>query len=201
MPAPRARLVILSAAERHRLEKLACSRAAGCQQVIRARIVLDAARGHSSAEISRRPGVVAGTVRLWRGRHAGEGMAGLADRRRSGRPPRFTPVQAAEVRALACQLPAVREHAQGPGVRLPEVPESQEPEAGREVPHGRPCSIGQAPVEVRTPQRDPDVPASWKHSAELPLERLRNAESGSRDPGELGPVAVQAATRGLNHAT
>jgi transposase len=50
--------------------------------------------------------VVAGTVRLWRGRYADEGMAGLADRRRSGRPPRFTPVQAAEVKALACQLPA-----------------------------------------------------------------------------------------------
>ena len=32
--------------------------------------------------------------------------AGLADRRRSGRPPRFTPAQAAEVKALACQLPA-----------------------------------------------------------------------------------------------
>jgi hypothetical protein len=33
-------------------------------------------------------------------------VARLADRRRSGRPPRFTPVQAAEVKALACQLPA-----------------------------------------------------------------------------------------------
>ena len=50
--------------------------------------------------------MVAGTVRLRRGRPADEGMAGLAGRRRSGRPPRFTPAQAAEVRALACQLPA-----------------------------------------------------------------------------------------------
>jgi transposase len=70
------------------------------------RIVLDAARGYSSAEISRRRGVVVDTVRVWRGRYADEGMAELADRHRSGRPPRFTPVQTAEVKALACQLPA-----------------------------------------------------------------------------------------------
>lgn len=106
MPVPRARQIILTAAERYRLNKLACSHTAGYQQVIRARIVLDAARGCSNAEISRRHGVVADTVRLWRGRYADEGMAGLADRRRSGRPPRLTPVQSAEVKALACQLPA-----------------------------------------------------------------------------------------------
>jgi hypothetical protein len=46
------------------------------------------------------------TVRTWRGRYAAEGRGGLADRPRSGRPPTFTPVQAAEVKALACQLPA-----------------------------------------------------------------------------------------------
>jgi transposase len=106
VPAPRARQLILSTAERRRLEKLAHSHTGGYQQVIRARIVLDAARGHSNAEISRRRGLAADTVRLWRGRYADEGMAGLADRRRSGRPPRFTPAQAAEVKALACQLPA-----------------------------------------------------------------------------------------------
>jgi hypothetical protein len=32
-------------------------------------------------------------------------MAGLVDRARSGRPARFTPVQVAQVKALACQLP------------------------------------------------------------------------------------------------
>jgi hypothetical protein len=101
VPALRARQIILTTAERRQLEKLAYSRTAGYQQVIRARIVLDAAHGYSSAEISRRRGVVADTVRLWRGRYADEGMAGLAGRRRSGRPPRFTPVQAAEVKALA----------------------------------------------------------------------------------------------------
>jgi transposase len=46
------------------------------------------------------------TVRRWRGRYADGGLAALADRRRSGRPPRFTPVQVAEVKAMACHLPA-----------------------------------------------------------------------------------------------
>jgi hypothetical protein len=37
-----------------------------------------------------------------------KGMHGLGDRKRGGRPPRFTPVQQAQVKALACELPAMR---------------------------------------------------------------------------------------------
>jgi transposase len=106
VPAPRARQITLTAAERHRLKALAYSHTAGYQQVIRVRIVRDAAHGYSNAKIACRHGVTIDTVRRWRGRYADEGMAGLADRRRSGRPPRFTPVQVAEVKAMACQLPA-----------------------------------------------------------------------------------------------
>ena len=46
------------------------------------------------------------TVRCWRDRFAAGGLAALADRKRTGRPARFTPVQVTEVKALACQLPA-----------------------------------------------------------------------------------------------
>jgi len=46
------------------------------------------------------------TVRTWRGRYADLCLDGLADRPRSGRPPRLSAVQQAEVKALACQLPA-----------------------------------------------------------------------------------------------
>lgn len=106
MPVPRARQIVLAAAERRRLKQLAYSHTAPYQQVIRVRIVLDAAHGYSNAKISRRRGVTVDTVRLWRGRYADEGMKGLADRPRSGRPPKFTPVQVAEIKALACQLPA-----------------------------------------------------------------------------------------------
>ena len=106
MPVPRARPITLAAAERRRLKRLAYSHTAPYQLVIRVRIVLDAARGYSNAKIARRREVSVDTVRLWRGRYADEGMKGLADRPRSGRPPKFTPVQMAEVKALACQLPA-----------------------------------------------------------------------------------------------
>ncbi|GAA1024817.1 hypothetical protein Aple_000020 [Acrocarpospora pleiomorpha] len=106
MPAPQARQITPTTAERRRLEALAYSRTAPYQQVIRVRIVLDAVRGHSNNEISHRRGVSVDTVRTWRGRYAELGLNGLADRRRSGRPPRLTPIQVAEVKALACQLPA-----------------------------------------------------------------------------------------------
>lgn len=106
MPVARARQIVLTASERRQLEKLVYSRTAPYQQVVRARIVLDAARGDSNNQIAHRHGVVVDTVRLWRGRYADHGLDGLKDRPRSGRPPRFTPLQQAEVKALACQLPA-----------------------------------------------------------------------------------------------
>ncbi|MEU5735150.1 MULTISPECIES: helix-turn-helix domain-containing protein [Streptomyces] len=44
-------------------------------------------------------------MRTWRGRFAAHRLPALSDRKRSGRPPRFTPLQTAQVKALACQLP------------------------------------------------------------------------------------------------
>ncbi|WP_377273653.1 helix-turn-helix domain-containing protein [Peterkaempfera sp. SMS 1(5)a] len=46
------------------------------------------------------------TVRRWRGRFAEQDLPGLKDRQRCGRPPVFTPLQVAEVKAPACRLPA-----------------------------------------------------------------------------------------------
>ncbi|SFJ17719.1 Transposase [Streptosporangium canum] len=106
MPLPRARQIVLAASERRRLKKLAYSRTAPYQQVVRIRIVLDAAHGYANARIALRRQVHIDTVRTWRGRYADQGMDGLKDRPRSGRPPRFSPAQRAEVKALACQLPA-----------------------------------------------------------------------------------------------
>lgn len=106
VPVCRARQITLTAAERRRLKQLAYSHTAGYHLVIRARIVRDAAHGYSNARIAARQQITVDTVRRWRGRFADEGLAGLADRHRPGRPPRFTAVQVAEVKALACQLPA-----------------------------------------------------------------------------------------------
>jgi transposase len=106
VPVPRARQIVLTASERRRLKKLAHSHTASYQQVIRVRIVLDAAHGYSNNKIAQRQDVVVDTVRLWRGRYADHGLNGLKDRPRPGRPPRLTPLQRAEIKAMACQLPA-----------------------------------------------------------------------------------------------
>ncbi|MFF4616123.1 helix-turn-helix domain-containing protein [Nonomuraea jabiensis] len=67
--------------------------------------MLDAAHGYSNARIALRQRVHLDTARLWHGRYADQGIDGLKDRSRTGRPPRFTPIQRAEVKALACRLP------------------------------------------------------------------------------------------------
>jgi transposase len=101
-----ARLVVLTASQRAWLKRTARGHRSPHRDRLRAQIVLDAAGGHTNARIARRCRVSVDTVRKWRGRFAAEGMAGLVDRRRCGRPPRFTPVQVAEAKAMACQLPA-----------------------------------------------------------------------------------------------
>ncbi|MEU1369082.1 helix-turn-helix domain-containing protein [Streptomyces sp. NPDC005803] len=58
-----------------------------------AQVVLHAARGRSTARIARETGLHLDTVRTWRGRFAERGLAGLSDRKRSGRPPSFTALQ------------------------------------------------------------------------------------------------------------
>jgi transposase len=106
MPPACATPVTPTAADRHRLKKMAYGHKTPYRDRQRATIVLAAARGRSNARIATETRMHVDTVRMWRGRFAEGGLAGLADRGRSGRPARFTPLQAAEVKALACQLPA-----------------------------------------------------------------------------------------------
>nr|WP_242640698.1 helix-turn-helix domain-containing protein [Streptomyces kasugaensis] len=68
--------------------------------------MLLAARGRPNARIAVQTPLHMDTVRTWRGRFAAGGLPALADRKRSGRPVSFTTRQVAEVKALACQLPA-----------------------------------------------------------------------------------------------
>src|SRR5262245_34252315 len=76
--------------------------------VQRARIVLLAADDVANVEIAARLGVDVDTVSKWRKRFVVEGLAGLKDRPRSGRPRRFAAEVVAGVKAMACQPPAVR---------------------------------------------------------------------------------------------
>ncbi|MGW1093349.1 IS630 family transposase [Streptomyces sp. NPDC002596] len=95
-----------TAAERRQLKKMAYGHKTEYRLRVRAQVILHAARGRSNARIAHETGLHLDTVRAWRGRFAHGGLPALADRKRSGRPVRFTPVQVAEAKALACQLPA-----------------------------------------------------------------------------------------------
>jgi transposase len=105
-PAVRACPVTVTGALRRVLTRRARGQKTPHRDKIRAQIVLLAAQRWSNAAIAVDVGVSVDTVRTWRGRFAAQGLAGLVDRARSGRPVRFSPVQVAQVTALACRLPA-----------------------------------------------------------------------------------------------
>jgi transposase len=60
------------------------------RDVRRARIILLAAEGASTRSISRTVGVEEAVVSTWRNRFADEGLEGLKDRKRSGKPKTYT---------------------------------------------------------------------------------------------------------------
>ena len=106
MPPSSPFVIVLTAAEESVLTARAGSGRTEHRDRVRARIVLAAAAGVSNAAIAAELGLCVDTARRWRRQFATEGMAGLTDRPRSGRPRRFTPVQIAAITALACTLPA-----------------------------------------------------------------------------------------------
>lgn len=106
MPMAQACPVTVTGAIRRVLTRRSRGQKTPYRDKVRAQIVLLAARRWSNAAIAVAVGVCVDTVRTWRARFAAQGLAGLADRARSGRPARFTAVQVAQVKALACQLPA-----------------------------------------------------------------------------------------------
>jgi transposase len=104
VPAPlRARMIF--GEERATIEQLARSRTAPARTVERARIVLLSRYGNSVEEIEQTLGVCPATVRVWLNRFNREGIEGLADRPRSGRPPVYTPEQVGEVVAASLTAP------------------------------------------------------------------------------------------------
>jgi transposase len=84
-------VIDLSDKERGQLGSLARKQTAERRMVVRARIVLAAAVGEENVGIAERLEVALNTVIKWRKRFFEEGMDGLADRKRSGRPRTFPP--------------------------------------------------------------------------------------------------------------
>ena len=84
-------VIVLTDEDREQLEALVRRRSAEHRMVLRARIVLAAADGEENARLAERFEVALNTVIKWRKRFFEEGMVGLADRKRSGRPRTFPP--------------------------------------------------------------------------------------------------------------
>ena len=89
--APCASTVVIDDGQRKRLLGLTRSQTAPYRDVQRARIVLAAADGVSNAGIARLLSISEDTARIWRDRFAAQGLAGLVDRPRPGRPPVYGP--------------------------------------------------------------------------------------------------------------
>jgi transposase len=106
MPLPRAVPVTLTAAERKTLKKRVRGAKTPWRDRLRAQIVVAAARGRANTRIAADLGISEDTARKWRGRFAQQGLGGLQDRPRPGRPRRISELTRAAVVALACQLPA-----------------------------------------------------------------------------------------------
>ena len=135
----RAERITLTGSMRRTLGRLVRAGRTEQRLATRAAIVLAAARGESNAQIAATLRMCVDTVRKWRGRWlAAPGVAALGDGKRSGRPPRFTPVQVARVKALACTPPAEL----GPPLARWSCPEL----AGHAVAEGICASISPATV-------------------------------------------------------
>jgi len=118
-------VIELSDEDRARLEALTRKGTAQARMVERARIVLAAAAGVNNADIADDLGIALNTVIKWRKRFFEEGIAGLVDRKRSGRPRRFSPSGSGRGQGLGVRTaghyrrPAVEVelHRAGPGGR------------------------------------------------------------------------------------
>ena len=99
----RAQAIKLSREERKSLELLTRRGTAHQRDVVRAQIALMADQGKATAAIAQALGVSVQTVSHWRTRLARQGVQGLQEAPRPGRPRRIRETQRLELLALACE--------------------------------------------------------------------------------------------------
>src|SRR5215475_10105761 len=97
--------VRLNRKERAELEARLRAATTEQRQLLRIRIVLEAADGFGTREIARELETTPTTVSLWRGRYAREGLEGLEDLPRSGAPPIYGAATDQRIRAVLDQAP------------------------------------------------------------------------------------------------
>lgn len=95
----------LTADEEELIRRLAQSRTAPARAVERAQIVWRAHQGARAPAIARALGVAEATVRRWLKRFNADGVAGLRDAPRAGRPPTYTPAEVGAVVAASLTDP------------------------------------------------------------------------------------------------
>ncbi len=155
MPMTSADVITLTDGQRAELAGLLRAGRTEQRLATRARIVLLAANGRPNAVIARAVSVCQDTVRKWRRRWAADpGSVALGDAKRSGRPPRFTPVRIAQVKALACTPPAQA------GVPLSRW---SCPDLARQAVEGGICPCLSAPTVRRWLSEDAIKP--WQHQS------------------------------------
>jgi transposase len=99
------RLRDLSDNERTQIRRLSQARTAAARTVERAQIIQLASKGLLVPAIARQLGIGQDVVRQWLKRFNAEGLAGLRDRPRSGRPTTYSPEQVGEMIAAALTNP------------------------------------------------------------------------------------------------
>jgi transposase len=99
------RVRTLSESEKTAIERLVHSRTEAARQVERARMILYSSQGEKVPAIARRLEVDEDVVRLWLKRFNAEGLKGLSDRSRSGRPAVYNHTLVSTVIATALTHP------------------------------------------------------------------------------------------------
>ncbi|MGB0095416.1 MAG: IS630 family transposase, partial [Solirubrobacteraceae bacterium] len=107
------RRVEVSDEDRRELERIVGAASSEVRMVERARIVLAASEGLTTAQIAARVGCAERTVKKWRPRYARDGIEGLKDAPRSGAPLTHGP----QTRALLIAKACTRSDASEEGVR------------------------------------------------------------------------------------
>jgi transposase len=98
-------VVVLTAEDRGKLERVEAAATAAQRDALRARIVLRAAEAVPNERIAGALRITPNTVRKWRGRFAAAGVSGLVDRPRPGRKPTIDEVARCRIIAVACDAP------------------------------------------------------------------------------------------------
>ena len=206
-------VLVLDAELREQLESLANSRSLPAGLVRRAKIILLSASGKTNVEIARQLETSKVTVSLWRCRFLRQGVSGLYDELRPGRPrPRFGAVVVAArfvgrghvgiddaevgdeyvlTRLVPVGQQATTHVAHDVAGRLTEVPlhEHLEEYLGVVATHGD--RLAEIPIHVRSPRRCATI-RRW--ISDMPARSKVPADPPSTAPVDFGGTASRSRT-------